>query len=135
MVLLIDANIILDVLADRKDFVEASSKIWKICETKIAQGYISSLTFANIVYVLRKELEPEQVESILQKLCLIFDIANLEKNDLLYAAKMRWNDYEDAIQVAIAKKLKADYIITRNTKDFLKSDIKALTPEEYLLKI
>lgn len=132
MVLLIDANIILDVLADRKDFVEASSKIWKICETKIAQGYISSLTFANIVYVLRKELEPEQVESILQKLCLIFDIANLEKNDLLYAAKMRWNDYEDAIQVAIAKKLKANYIITRNTKDFLKSDIEALTPEEYL---
>lgn len=33
MKLFIDANVIPDVLCDRKGFVENSSLIWKLCET------------------------------------------------------------------------------------------------------
>ena len=33
MILLIDANILLDVLMNRQDFVKDSSMIWKLCET------------------------------------------------------------------------------------------------------
>ena len=47
MVLLIDANIILDVLLNRPEFVKESSLVWKLCETEQAKGYISALTFAN----------------------------------------------------------------------------------------
>ena len=50
MVLLIDTNIILDVLLSRSDFVKESSIIWKLCETEQAKGYISTLTYANIMY-------------------------------------------------------------------------------------
>ena len=34
MKILIDTNVILDVLCDRTDFVESSSKIWKLCENR-----------------------------------------------------------------------------------------------------
>ncbi len=34
MTLLIDTNIILDVLLARPEFVNASSLIWKLCETE-----------------------------------------------------------------------------------------------------
>ena len=34
MVLLIDANIILDVLLARPEFVRESSLVWKLCETE-----------------------------------------------------------------------------------------------------
>ena len=51
MVLLIDANIILDVLLNRPEFVKESSLVWKLCETEQAKGYISALTFANLVYI------------------------------------------------------------------------------------
>lgn len=40
MVLLIDANIILDVLLNRSEFVRDSSIIWKLCETGQIKGYI-----------------------------------------------------------------------------------------------
>ena len=42
------------------------------------------------------------------------------------------SDFEDAIQYACAETIGADYIITRNTKDFDNSDIKAITPDEFL---
>lgn len=54
MVLLIDTNIILDVLLSRSDFVKESSIIWKLCETEQAKGYISTLTYANMMYIMKK---------------------------------------------------------------------------------
>ena len=66
MVLLIDANIILDVLLNRPEFVKESSLVWKLCETEQAKGYISALTFANLVYIMRKQLTPEKIEDVLQ---------------------------------------------------------------------
>ena len=64
MVLLIDANIILDVLLNRPEFVKESSLVWKLCETEQAKGYISALTFANLVYIMRKQLTPEDRKSV-----------------------------------------------------------------------
>jgi predicted nucleic acid-binding protein len=42
------------------------------------------------------------------------------------------SDYEDAVIEISAKEKNIDYIITRNIKDFKKSQIKYLLPEEYL---
>jgi len=62
MKLLIDANILLDVLQNREPHVHASSIVWKWSETKKATGYVSALTFANLVYVMRKELDAKEIE-------------------------------------------------------------------------
>lgn len=69
MKLLIDANILLDVLQNREPYVQASSIIWKLCETEKATGYISALTFANLVYIMRKELDPKKLKTFCT-LCL-----------------------------------------------------------------
>ena len=66
MRLLIDGNILLDVLQKREPNFEASAMIWKLCETEQAEGFVSALTFANMVYVMRKELTPETIEGILK---------------------------------------------------------------------
>jgi predicted nucleic acid-binding protein len=39
-------------------------------------------------------------------------------------------DFEDAMQVAAAVAGQADYLVTRNTKDFARSPIAVVTPEE-----
>src|SRR5699024_12164411 len=67
MVLLIDTNVILDVLLNRPDFVKDSSMIWKLCEAEQARGYVSALTFANLVYIMRKELDPEKIDEVYRK--------------------------------------------------------------------
>ena len=130
----IDTNIILDVLCNRKGFVEDSSRIWKMCETNLIEGYISALSVPNIVYILRKELDPEKTMEIIQKLTLIFDVVDLKASDLKNAAAMLTSDYEDAIQMCQAARIHADYIATRNIRDFKESSVQALVPAELLLK-
>lgn len=135
MVLLIDANIILDVLMNRQGFVEDSSKIWKLCETEQVKGYVSTLSFANIMYIMRKELQPELIEQVFQKLKLIFHFAGFTPAILEKAVGMNWKDFEDAVQSATAEQVHADYIITRNVRDFTRSKVMAFTPAELLARI
>ena len=135
MVLLIDANVILDVLMNRQDFVKDSSIVWKLCETERAKGYVSALTFANLVYIMRKQLNPEAIEDIYRKLSLIFTFTDLSVSDLTRAAELNWNDFEDAVQSVTAERIHADYIITRNVRDFSKSKVMAFTPSELLARI
>ena len=130
MKLLIDTNIVLDVLCNRKGFVENSSKVFKLCETKKLEGYLSAISIPNIAYILRKELSIEKLKTIIVKLNIIFSIIELKPNDLILATDLYFNDYEDALQSVCAKRINADYIVTRNTKDFKNSPIKAITPEE-----
>lgn len=135
MVLLIDTNVILDVLLSRSDFVKESSIIWKLCETEQAKGYISTLTYANMMYIMRKQMTPEQIEDVFRKLKLIFEIVDFSSVVLEMAVNMKWKDFEDAIQSATAEYVHADYIITRNIKDFTQSEVMALTPAELLARI
>ena len=43
---------------------------------------------------------------------------------------MDFKDYEDALQSACATRIKANYIITRNIKDFANSKVAAIKPSE-----
>ena len=130
MRLLIDANVILDVLQNREPHVKDSSIIWKLCETRRTEGFISALTFANLVNIMRKELKPGQIEEVLQKLSLILTFTELSPSDLTSAAHRQWDDFEDALQSVTAERIHADYIVTRNVRDFLKSKVTAFTPAE-----
>ncbi len=135
MVLLIDANIILDVLMNRQPFVKDSSLLWKLCETNKAKGYVSTLTFANMMYIMRKELSPETIEEVFGKLKLIFELADFSPAILEKAVKMKWKDFEDAVQSATAEQIHADYIVTRNVRDFTQSRVMAFSPSELLARI
>ena len=135
MKILVDTNIILDVLCNRSDFVEASSKVWKLCEVHKIEGYISALSIPNIVYILRKELTPQRTQQLIQQITMIFEVVDLKAADLKNAAEMYSSDYEDAIQMCQAKRLEADFIVTRNIRDFKDSKVLALKPSELLDRI
>jgi predicted nucleic acid-binding protein len=130
MKILIDTNVILDVLCSREKFLEDSSKIWKLCEVKKLDGYVSALSIPNIVYILRKELTPEKTQQIIDQIFIVFNIIDLKAEDLKEAAAMKPSDYEDALQMICASRIKADFIITRNIKDFMESKITAIKPSE-----
>ena len=132
---LIDANIVLDVLQKREPYWKDSSVIWKLCETEQIEGYISTLTFANLMYVMRRELDPAQIRDVLDKLRLIFRFADFTAADMEKAADMGWEDFEDAIQAATAERIMADSIITRNVRDFRNSKVIAFTPPEYIARL
>ncbi len=132
MRLMLDANIILDVLQKREPYYSDSANISRMCEVDMAEGHISTLSFANLVYIMRKELDPESIEQVLKTLQLMFYFDDLTHGDISNAASLKWDDFEDAVQSAVAKRIDADYIITRNVKDYSDSDIKAITPSEFI---
>lgn len=129
---MIDANVILDVLLNRKEFIADSSLIWKSCETGKIRGYVSTLTFANLVYIMRKQLNASQIEKVYETIGMIFSYVDFTVSDLSRAVSMGWTDFEDALQCCMAEDIHADYIVSRNTDDFSKSSIKAVTPKEII---
>lgn len=132
MRILIDTNIVLDVLCNRTEFVNDSMTVFKLCETKRIKGYISTLSIANLVYIMRKELNMGKISQLIEKLSLIFEIVDLKADDLKKATKLKFKDYEDAVQSIQAKRIKATYIITRNIKDFKNSTVPAINTKELI---
>ena len=132
MRVLIDTNVLLDVLANRPGLVDASKKIWQMCEVSAMEGFVCSLSIVNISNILRKTLTPESVREIIEKMDLIFSLKDLKPADLKKATKLSFSDYEDAVQAACAQRIKAQYIVTRNIKDFRNSPIPAMKPEEVI---
>ena len=135
MKVLIDTNVILDVLYKREGFYEDSLKIWKLCETRKIDGYISALSIPNIVYILRRELDPEKTLEVINNISLVFKIYDLKSEIIMQAAEKKTKDYEDALQMVTAQKLKASFIVTRNIKDFTGSKIIAVKPSELLERL
>ena len=84
---------------------------------------------------MRKELDGEKVKEILETLSLIFEIVDLKADDLKRATSLNFKDYEDAIQSAQASRIKANYIITRNVKDYNTSKVTAIKPSELIERI
>ena len=135
MKVLIDTNVILDVLYKREGFYEDSLNIWKLCETRKIDGYISALSIPNIVYILRRELDPEKTLEVINNINLVFKIYDLKSEIIMQAAEKKTKDYEDALQMVTAQKLKASFIVTRNIKDFIGSKIIAVKPSELLERL
>ncbi|MBQ6019361.1 MAG: PIN domain-containing protein [Clostridia bacterium] len=132
MKLLIDTNIILDVLCKREPFFLSSGTVLRLCESGICSGAISALSVANLMYIMRKELDPNGIRSVLGTLSLILEIEDLKSGDLVRAADAGWSDYEDAVQAACAERIRADLIITRNIRDYRASNVPAVTPDDLL---
>lgn len=135
MKLLIDTNILLDVMMEREEHYEKSAAIWRGCEAGLFTGFVSVLTAANIMYIMRRQMDPETISDVIQKLGLIFRFTELTPADLRKAAEMQWRDFEDAIQSVTARRVRADYIITRNTRDYSDSPVQAITPDAFFLQL
>ncbi len=82
------------------------------------------------MYIMHKELETKRIKEILEQLSLIFEIVDLKR-----ASALEFNDYEDAIQSVQANRIKANYIITRNIKEYNKNKVTAIKPSEFLERI
>lgn len=132
MVILVDTNVVCDVLEKREPFFTDSLSVLKLCEIRKVKGYFSSLSFSNICYLYRKEWNNDDIKYWLNVLCGFLIFINLDIFNLEEAYSYNFKDYEDAVQLASANRVCADYIVTRNTKDYKNSTIKAVTPSEFL---
>ena len=133
MRILVDTNVIIDYVADREPYAACAYKIIEMCITKTVTGCIAAHSVVNLFYILRKELSVEERKVMLMKLCRVFYVVDIDIFKIQTALKNdEFKDLEDCLQYECAKDFRADYIVTRNEKDFTSGKIKAIAPREFL---
>jgi predicted nucleic acid-binding protein len=131
--LFIDTDVIIDFLIDRKPHSREAAIIFTLIDHKKLKGYVSSLTFSNLYYVLRKLDSHNKVIAKLDSLSKMVNILKVDEQIIKNAISSSFPDFEDTIQYFSAlDSKKIDVIITRNTKDFKNSTIPVMTPGDYL---
>jgi predicted nucleic acid-binding protein len=131
--LFIDTDVIIDFLIDRKPHSREAAIIFTLIEQKKLKGYVSSLTFSNLYYVLKKVESHNKVISKLDSISKMLTILKVDQQTIKDAIASGFSDFEDSIQYNCALDYKKiDVLITRNTKDYKNSEIPVMTPAEYL---
>ena len=129
----VDTNLFIDILLDREPFSKNSALIYKLCENNMLEGVVAPITINNIYYICRKAKHLDEIKEYLTDISTVFTIVTMNSESVKKANAYKINDYEDALQYAMAVENTCEYLITRNTKDFKKlSKIKVLTPEAFL---
>ncbi len=136
MLVLIDANIVLDILEKREPFYESSNDVLSLCASKKIKGCIALHSVSNIFYILRKNYSTENRRHLLLGILKFLQIANVSHENVIHALKRKdFPDFEDCLQDECALENHMDCIITRNTDDFKNSSVPALTPADFLQKL
>jgi predicted nucleic acid-binding protein len=132
--ILIDSDVILDFLFDRSPFNEHAGELLSLCESGTFEGYVTPVIISNLYYILRRTAPHEKVINSISKLVFFMDVLLTDKEVVLSALHSDFKDFEDALQYfSAAKNGNIEVIVTRNTKDYKKSAIGVMTPEQVLL--
>lgn len=133
MVVLIDTNVLLDFLQGREPYFSNADRIIKLCADQKIHGFMAAHSISNMFYILRKDMSVEVRREVLLNLCDILAIEGINSVKVIDALKNdAFVDLEDCLQSGCAKNVKADYIVTRNIKDFEVSEVPAILPENFL---
>lgn len=132
--LLFDTNIILDVLQRREPHFKTSGEMLNLIESGKYRGFLSATTITDVYYLIKKGNRRSVVIELMNDLLQLFEVAGVDRAIIFAALQSDMNDFEDAIQSETALINRIDFIITRNSKDFIKSKIPALTPNDFILK-
>jgi len=132
MTVLIDTNVVLDVLLNSAGFIENSRSLLDLAEQKRFTGYISASAVTDIFYISQKKLGKKAAREAIKHLLHIYYPATVTDKDIYKALDLTWDDFEDSVQFTVGEGLSADYIVTRNIKDFSSGHIPAVTPEQFM---
>lgn len=131
-VILIDLNILLDVFYKREPFYELSARVLGLIESGKAIGFVASHSLPTLFYIIKKDQTVKNAKAVVSDLLLIFKVASVDQSTIEQALILDYKDFEDAVLMSSALQCKADYLITRNIKDFQPSLIPVMQPIEFL---
>lgn len=130
--LLIDINIVLDVLQKRESFYKTSAHLLSLVETGRVEGYLAAHSVTTLFYLIRKDKSASQARATLTSLLQFIKVAPVDQSTIEQALNLDYRDYEDAVQMISALQTQADYLVTRNIKDYQPPLVPVLQPVDFL---
>ena len=136
MKILLDTNIIMDALQERQPFDAAAKEILLRSQNGGIKIYFTANAAADIFYLYSKARDLQSARSALEYLLNNFGVVSVTHEDCLNALSIPIDDFEDALVVACAQKINADYIVSRD-EEFLqsKSQVAVISPGGLLDKL
>ena len=133
--LVIDLNILIDFLFKREGH-EKVAELFAVFSKNDVLWFICAHEITTLYYFLSKSIKDKRkVKKSTSLIMNRFKVIEVNDELLAKALSSEIDDFEDAVIEASAKGKNADYIVTRNFKDFKKSMVNAISPEELLFKI
>jgi len=129
---LVDTNVVLDVLLDRRPFAEAAAQVFALVEESRIEGFLCATTVTTIDYLLGQALAPAKAREALQRLLSLFEIAPVNRPVLEQALRSGIPDFEDAVLEQAGRLVAVNAIATRNVRDFENSTVTVFDPSELI---
>ena len=134
MKLFLDANILIDFMSERlPHYLEAATIFTLAVEHKCTIAVSSSsMVTSNYICCDRCNMPLSDWKKKVNIMKSFVEVCPVDSEDIFLSCDSDWSDYEDNVQYEVAKRYSCDVIITRNSRDFIKSDIPVLTPDEVI---
>lgn len=128
----LDTNVLIDFILERPQFYQPAAMIVSYAaehKIKICVSALSMVT-ANFICVERCKMPLELYRRKVDFLRRFMDVGPVDSTDIYNSYDSQWKDFEDGVQYYSAVRSVADYIVTRNTKDFEGTDIEVVSAED-----
>lgn len=131
-VLLIDTNVLLDlVLARAPHAVDAALLLDAVARGRAA-GHVAGHAITTVHYVVEKAHGRKAATTAVGDLLALLGVVPIGAPELQRALAIGLKDFEDAVQVAACLEVGAEFLVTRNAKDFKGAPVTTKTAGEVL---
>ena len=137
MKLFLDTNILIDFIMERPQFYSAAAMVVSLAVEDRIDLAVSSMSMvtANFIAVDRCKMPDEIFRKKVDFLRGYMKVCSVEDADVYYSYDAKWKDFEDGVQYASAKRWGADFLVTRNVKDFEENDVEVISSEDICKRI
>lgn len=133
MKLFLDANILIDILTERKPFYPTAVAFMTYCLENNHEMVTNTLCISNAYYLSQQVIRNQKITlekmEVINSFCKVEDMT---QGQLTASFQSGFTDFEDALHNACATQNQCTHIITRDKKGFKKSDLSVLTPALFL---
>ena len=129
---LVDTNIFLDLILNRVPFAREAALLLDAIATGRARGFVAGHAVTTVHYIVEMERGRMKAVIAVSDLLAILWVVEIDEPEFQRALSMGLPDFEDAVQAAACLKVGAEFLVTRNGKDFKGAPVTTRTAGEVL---
>lgn len=125
---LLDLNVLLDVILDRRPASEPAGHLWAALEQGLGVGVVPGHGITTIFYILEKAQGQAFARQAVEQLTAVFRVAPITDAVIRRALVLAWPDFEDAVCAAAAEAAGCDLIASRDPAGYPDSPLPVVEP-------
>jgi predicted nucleic acid-binding protein len=126
--LLLDLNVFLDVILDRRPDADVAAALWAAIERGQGHGMVPAHGVTTIFYLLEKARGAAFARDGVERLIRVFSVAPVDDNVIRKALTLAWSDFEDAVCAAAADVSGCDALVTRDPDGYPNAPLPVIDP-------